>query len=695
MKKRTHFLLLSVLYLCLLSLVYADPVENPAALSGVLDLRTHSFKQSPSRSLEGEWLFYPQQLLSPTDLEDPALPAPTVQHLPGYWSSSAMPAHSFATYAVTVMLPREVVDNAVVLGLRISDSISACSVWIDNDSVFSSGVVGRTKQDEQPQFKPGNVYFTPRSASVRILIQVSNHNYRVGGIWAVPRISIASVAASEWSGSTGLDLFLLGALLIMVVNQSALFISRRKERSALWFACLCLFIALRIVVTGNSLLTQWIPTFSWEIARKFEFLPICLGPVFFALFIHELFPECMKSPLRKGVYFVGLFFALLVLALPAVFSSYLVIPMEIYLALVIVWLVTILCRARIQRLNGSGWLLVGYASLALTVINDILFSQLLIRTVYLLSFGFFCFIGSQVILLARTLTHGFNRSEEIALELETTNKSFGRFVPTQFLKLLNRDRIIDVELGDQIERSLTVLFSDIRQFTSLSERMSPRENFTFLNTYLRRIGPCIRENGGFIDKYVGDAIMALFPDSVQSAVDAGIAIQRELALFNQEQRALKKPEIEIGLGLHCDVMALGTIGEQGRMDTTVIADAVNLASRLESLCKVYGQGIILLEAMLSHLGPECSYRYRKIGMVQIRGKKDSYPLVQIYEGLPESRILKIDASRETWEHALLAYQEGDLPRARALFELVVEEDPEDLAANYLFIQVTNELYTSI
>src|SRR5574344_258104 len=100
MKKRTHLLLLFVLQRCLLSLVYADPVENPAALSGVLDLRAHSFKQSPSRSLEGEWLFYPQQLLSPTDLEDPSLPPPAVQHLPGYWSSSAMPAHTFATYAV-------------------------------------------------------------------------------------------------------------------------------------------------------------------------------------------------------------------------------------------------------------------------------------------------------------------------------------------------------------------------------------------------------------------------------------------------------------------------------------------------------------------------------------------------------------------------------------------------------------------
>jgi two-component system sensor histidine kinase ChiS len=264
-------------------------------------------------------------------------------------------------------------------------------------------------------------------------------------------------------------------------------------------------------------------------------------------------------------------------------------------------------------------------------------------------------------------------------------------VPRQFLELLNRETIVDVALGDQVERRLTVLFSDIRQFTALSERMTPRENFAFLNTYLERIGPKIRENGGFIDKYVGDAIMALFPDSLESAIRAGIDIQRELALFNESQRDSGKPEIEVGIGIHQDLMALGTIGEEGRMDTTVIADAVNLASRLEALSKIYGPGIIMMESLLDKIPARSSFRYRKMGPCHIRGKRDSHQLVQIYDGLSPARQAKIDESMPDWDLAIKAFLEGDYETAKALFGRIVDRDSEDLAATYFYVQTMEDV----
>ncbi|HHU37317.1 MAG TPA: adenylate/guanylate cyclase domain-containing protein [Treponema sp.] len=676
-----------------IGLLYPAAASSPKAVAGVLDLRAWDFEEDGLLSLEGEWSMYRKLLLDPAMLASFNLPDPLVQSLPGYWKiPDVLPAHSYASYVLTVLFPESLIDNNVILGSRCSDATSACKVWIDGQPLFSNGVVADNAQEEKPEFRPDIVFFTPKSSTVTVIIQVSNHNYRTGGVWSVPLLGTADQISGEWNRSMQAVLFLLGALIIMGINQVCLFFSRRKERSGLWFGIVCIIISMRIISTGDCLLNQWIPGFSWEIARKFEFLAICLGPVFFGLFIHDLFPQCMSRLVHRINCTIGFVFAAIVLLFPAGISSYLVIPMELYVAIVILWLLTILGIAFYRKERGSGWLLAGFIILALTVVNDILFSQLIVGSAYLLPIGFFAFIASQVVLLARKFTFGFNQSELFALELESTNKSFSRFVPTQFLQLLNREKIMDVELGDQIERNLTVLFSDIRQFTTLSEIMSPKESFMFLNTYLNRIGPKIREHGGFIDKYVGDGIMALFPESTKSAIDAAIAIQHELSLFNLDQRTKKQPEIEIGLGLHADVMALGTIGEQGRMDTTVIADAVNLASRLESLCKVYGPGIIVLEKLLDLLPEDVSYRHRRIGTVKIKGKKNGYSLVQIYEGIPASRSEKIDTNLELWNRAIDAYESDDLSTAYDLFEEVLEYDQEDLAANYLFIQISNELY---
>jgi two-component system sensor histidine kinase ChiS len=97
------------------------------------------------------------------------------------------------------------------------------------------------------------------------------------------------------------------------------------------------------------------------------------------------------------------------------------------------------------------------------------------------------------------------------LRLAKINNAYGRFVPLEFLEFLDRESIIDVQLGDQVQKEMTVLFSDIRSFTTLSEQMTPKETFDFINDYLQRVGPVIRDRHGFIDKYIGDAVMALFP----------------------------------------------------------------------------------------------------------------------------------------------------------------------------------------
>jgi GAF domain-containing protein len=163
-------------------------------------------------------------------------------------------------------------------------------------------------------------------------------------------------------------------------------------------------------------------------------------------------------------------------------------------------------------------------------------------------------------------------------EMARINRSYGRFIPHEFLSFLGRDSILDVQLGDQVLKRMTVLFADIREFTAISERLTPKESFDFLNGYLRRVGPIVRLHNGFIDKYIGDAVMALFPGTGADAVRAALAIQREVAAYNRERGAMDAEPLRIGIGIHTGDLMLGTVGEEERMESTVISDAVNLAT---------------------------------------------------------------------------------------------------------------------
>jgi len=214
------------------------------------------------------------------------------------------------------------------------------------------------------------------------------------------------------------------------------------------------------------------------------------------------------------------------------------------------------------------------------------------------------------------------------LDLETQAKSFERFVPKEFLKQLGKAVIPTISLGDSIEKEMTVLFSDIWSFTAMSEKMAPRDIFTYLNRYLEKAGPIIRSHGGFIDKFIGDAIMALFPGNPRNAVDASVALVKAVEEFNQENEGKNLPILKIGVGIHIGRLILGTIGEMERMDGTVISDAVNATSRIESLTRVYQTSILVSGEIMEKLG-ENPYQSRYMDTVALKGKEIELKIYQI------------------------------------------------------------------
>jgi class 3 adenylate cyclase len=274
----------------------------------------------------------------------------------------------------------------------------------------------------------------------------------------------------------------------------------------------------------------------------------------------------------------------------------------------------------------------------------------------------------------------YSEVKESERKLTQFNEASSRFVPRQFLQFLDKKSIVDVKLGDSVQKEMSVLFSDIRDFTTLSESMNPEDNFKFINAYLSRMEPAIVAHQGFIDKYIGDAIMALFSGSADDAVKAGIAMLHRLTEYNQHRINSGYMPIQIGIGINTGSLILGTVGGQNRMDSTVISDAVNLASRIEGLTKKYGASLLMSHHTFAQLEDVNQYAFRLIDRLQVKGKSAEVSVYEVFDADPpklrEGKLI----TKTAFEEALLLYNLDSFRKAAKLFEEVLSLNPEDKVA---------------
>jgi len=229
------------------------------------------------------------------------------------------------------------------------------------------------------------------------------------------------------------------------------------------------------------------------------------------------------------------------------------------------------------------------------------------------------------------LATAFNHMTEGLAERDRVRSIFGMVVsPEIATHLLNSD----LELGGE-EREVTILFCDLRDFTTFSEKMSPTEVLALLNRYLDRMSGIVERHGGVIDKYIGDAIMALFgapvdaPEAPARAVAAARDMAQALESLNGELRAEGKPILAFGIGINTARVVAGRMGSKTRLNYTVIGDGVNLASRLEGLTKdpAYGTPIIVSEATLNGITPRPFAR--ELGEVKVKGKSEAVKIFAV------------------------------------------------------------------
>jgi class 3 adenylate cyclase len=266
--------------------------------------------------------------------------------------------------------------------------------------------------------------------------------------------------------------------------------------------------------------------------------------------------------------------------------------------------------------------------------------------------------------------------EKFFRDKNRNERFYYKFVPEKFRELLDKEQFTDLALGDAVSKDLTIMFCDIRAFSLNSEMMTVRESFEFVNHIYGVAGPVIREHNGFVDKYIGDAVMALF-ESADDAVAAGIELYKKIVSDTELSNLFGIENVNIGIGIHSGMSQIGIVGEEERMSGTVISDVVNLSSRLESLTKQYETAMLISKDTLDRMENPDILHTRYLGMVQVAGVNEVVALYEVLDCMEESGRQNREINSREFREAVRLFHMGKLEPALSKFEKISQTAGND------------------
>jgi len=643
-------------------------------MAGILDLSEWDFDQDGTIKLDGEWEYYEGQLLTPDSFRIKPGPEKTTfrEALPGRLNFNEVVGKKLsgkgnATFRLTIKFK----DTNKIYGLEPVHFSPSPQLWADGKPLYPSVGMGETPKTILSQFLTVTTTFHAKDQTAQIILQTASPFFVRLGLARPIEIGTESQITQKSNNKLVFDLFLYGSLLTLALYHFYLFCLRRKEVYTLYLAGLCLLTAFLFMMPMERFLVVLWPNCDWQTAGRREYICVYLGLAVFVMYIASIYPqEFSKKMIWAAHGLVGLL-TLLTLTTDMASQPYAMIVCGLTVFVFSLYLVFVLIRAVLKKRDGAIYSLAALIFLLGIIINDILYNQEVISTGRFLPYGGFIFILAQSLILGLRFQKSFDRID-----------AYERFVPKEFLKNLGKEAIDNVKLGDNVEKEMTVLFSDIRNFTTLSEQMTPKETFKFINSYLSVMGPVIRNHHGFIDKFIGDAIMALFDTSADDAVRGGIGILQRLVEYNQGRKLAGYDPVDIGIGINTGTLRIGTVGERDRMEATVISDAVNLASRIEGMTKMYGIPLLISDATYHALEDPTKYHIRKIDRVKVKGKTKPVTLWEVFDLDPPELLdykLKIAA---IFEEAISLYHSRQFEEAHELFLDCLTRNPRDKTAEF-------------
>ncbi|TGK33808.1 adenylate/guanylate cyclase domain-containing protein [Leptospira gomenensis] len=477
-----------------------------------------------------------------------------------------------------------------------------------------------------------------------------------------------------------------------------IFAKRREDRYNLYFGIFSVCMAV-YSLSRSSIAFETIQDTTW--ITRIEYSSVSLLSPLFLLFMQDYFYGRAKfSKILFGILIFNLIVAVATILEPFRYTMTSLRIWQISILPTLVYLLYFMGKAVYQRKKDATLMAVSMFTVVFIAVYDVIDSVFFQSGIRFTQFAYFLFVVALTTILANRFISLYRQSEDLnielsqqKLELARQKNAFFRFVPVQFLNVLGKDSAVEVNLGDSVLKEMSVLFTDIRSFTTISEQMTPEENFRFINDYLASMEPVVQKHEGFVDKFMGDGILALFSGEVESnqskfhgktsadkAILAAIEMKKKVQTINAEARTSHFKGLRIGIGINTGNLMLGTVGSRSRLDTTVIGDTVNVASRLESLTNLYRADILVTKNTLSAMTIAEDLAIREIDSVVVKGKTDPIIIYEVYEAdAPHVRKLK-DATLSLLTRGIILYKVADFQEALINFEQALKVYPEDIVS---------------
>ncbi len=595
---------------------------------GVLNLQSISETTHRYIPIRGTVPLYWQTFLHPESVRGLEISPTAYMPIPGNWNglksaNGKLPGIGWGTIVIHVIPP----TKPTKLALKIPAIRTAYTLFVDSMVLASAGVPGNSLERSAPAYQPQIVTLPLKTEPYDLIFNISNFSNNKGGPWQPMYIGESASLYQMHSLSVLYDVFIAGLLFFFVIINLTNYQFNRTifSRGVIFpLAGFTLAILIRTMLTGERILYFLLPNISSEFFVRVEYVALFSAGVLYHHFIHNLYRGVSSEAIRKYVFYAGIAFILLAILLPVQYSSNFVILFHVNIFVIMLYQIYLSYSSRRTYKSSSIVNIISIIVMFIAALHDMKESNGNGSMLSLSPLASFFVILVQTVLLTRSQANVYRERALMEVDLTKINNTLLRFVPKQIFTILGTtpDK---VTLGMKKDSIFTIMFADIRGFTALSERMSPEMNYTFINRFLSVVTPVVTSYNGFINNFMGDAFVAVFPTSAVDAVKAAQEIQHIMASGDQFDSFMLKEPLLLGIGIDYGAATLGIQGGETRMENTLLGPTVRCASRLEELTKSTGAAILVSQRVTMEL-PESMCEGRSFG-------SDSSGIIQlqIYE----------------------------------------------------------------
>ncbi|TGK03211.1 protein phosphatase [Leptospira langatensis] len=424
--------------------IFASPIQN-----GVISVSERSLKENPEAiSLEGDWQFAYGEFVDPK--ETAKFKSWEILPIPHSWQGrqsgdKVLPREGAATLRLVLKFPAE--DIGKEIGLFLPDFASAYKLYYNGKLLYSSGSPSFRAETEIAKIKPVYLPLRIEKEETELLLHGSNWINNFGGFWQVPKIGTVAEINQEKLISQVRESFLFGGLLMIGLYHIGLFLFRRREKSALYFALFAFLLALRNVLVGSRLVLDLFPNFPWESLFRLEFFSFYTSVPIFLLFHRSLFPKDTHAVVVYGAWVLAIGYDITLLLNVSFFTT-LLAPFQIVAGILVIYVLVTACIGVWRKREDSFLFLAGFFTLGSTVVTDLLLDRLNIRGVNTSPYGLLIFTMFQSLILSRRIARAFRKSEVLSENLKITNSALN--ILKDNLEVMVREKTS--ELNHSLER---------------------------------------------------------------------------------------------------------------------------------------------------------------------------------------------------------------------------------------------------